>query len=123
MEPKYNGKAREFTIEDIKYIGEEVTKGTKITTLAKEFRVGCKRILKTVDFYTYHILPRPSFKAVGIIQKTLGAKTQPYYETEKEMLKTPKYTWNSLSKSERNFYLKYEKERQQGCSRVNQTLE
>lgn len=119
MALKYNGKSREFTIEDIKYIGESVIKGTKITTLAKEFKVGCKRILKTVDFYTYHILPRPSFKAVGFVQKTLGAKTQSYYETEKDMLKTPKYTWNSLSKSERNFYLKYEKERQQGCSGIN----
>lgn len=123
MAPRFNGKAKEFTIEEIKYIGEQVTKGTKITTLAEEFKVGRKRILKTVDFYTYHILPRPGYKAIGIIQKTLGCKTVPYYETEKEMLKTPNYTWNSLSKIERKFYLDYEKQRQQGCSGVNQTLE
>ena len=123
MEPKYNGRSREFTLEEMKYIGEEVTKGTKISTLAKEFKVGTKRILNIVDFYTYHVVPKPSFKAIGIIQKTLGAKTQPYYETEKEMLKSPKYTWEKLSKSERKFYLDYEKERQKGCSRVDQTLE
>ena len=123
MEPKYNGRSREFTLEEMKYIGKQVTKGTKITTLAQEFKVGRKRILALVDFYTYHIVPKPSFKAIGFVQKTLGVKTQPYYETEKEMLKSPKYTWNSLSRSERKFYLDYEKERQQGCSGINQTLE
>jgi hypothetical protein len=112
MIPKYNGRSREFSLEEIKFIAKAVIEGEKISNLAKSYRVGHKRILKIIDFYTTHVVPRPDYKAKGFVQKTLGNKIVPYYETEAEMFKTPKYTWASLSKAEKSFYLKYEKEQQ-----------
>ena len=122
MEPKYNGKCREFTIEDIKHIGQEVIKGTKIRTLAADYKTSLIRIKRILNFYTSHVVPRPGYKAIGIIQKTLGHKSIPYYETEEEIAEIPEYTWDSLTEIERKFYLKYEK-RQEGCGSIDQTLE
>ena len=34
----------------------------------------------------------------------LGHKDEPYYKTEKEMLKEPNYTYDSLSPSEKKIY-------------------
>lgn len=41
---------------------------------------------------------------VGTAAKKLGSKTQPYYETEEEMLKVKVYDYESLSKSEKKIY-------------------
>jgi len=41
---------------------------------------------------------------VGTAVKKLGSKTQPYYETEEEMLKVKVYDYESLSKSEKEIY-------------------
>jgi len=41
---------------------------------------------------------------VGTAIKKLGSKTQPYYETEEEMLKVKLYDYDSLSKSEKKIY-------------------
>jgi len=46
---------------------------------------------------------------VGTAVKKLGSKTQPYYETEKEMLKVKVYDYESLSKSEKEIYDKDKK--------------
>lgn len=109
MTPKYNGRSREFTVEEIKFVGEEVIKGKKIKDLAKIFKVGNRSILKIINHYNTQIAPRPEYELRGFVQKTLGNKTIPYYQTEAEMLKTPKYSWNSLSKIEKHFYLNYGK--------------
>lgn len=46
--------------------------------------------------YIRRIKPRSS----GI----LGSKTEPYYESEKQMLNPPVYKYNELTKEERKFY-------------------
>lgn len=109
MTPKYNGRAREFSIEEIKAIGQAVIKGTKITTLEKEYKASARNIKRAINYYNDHVVPRSMWRTKGFVQKTLGSKVVPYYETEAEMLKTPKYTWNSLSKIEKRFYLNYGK--------------
>lgn len=43
---------------------------------------------------------------VGTNVKRMGNKTQPYYETEEEMLKVKMYDYESLSKSEKEIYNK-----------------
>ena len=46
--------------------------------------------------YIRRITPRSS----GI----LGSKTEPYYESEEQMLNPPVYEYNELTKEERKFY-------------------
>ncbi len=41
---------------------------------------------------------------VGTAVKKMGSKTQPYYETEEEMLKVKVYDYESLSESEKKIY-------------------
>lgn len=36
-------------------------------------------------------------------EKVMGNKNEPYYESEDDMI-IPKYTWNDLSKTEKEFY-------------------
>lgn len=46
---------------------------------------------------------------VGTNVKRMGNKTQPYYETEEEMLKVKVYDYESLSESEKEIYDKGKK--------------
>ena len=46
---------------------------------------------------------------IGTAVKKMGSKTEPYYETEEEMLKEKVYDYESLSESEKEIYDKGKK--------------
>ncbi len=94
--------------------------GTPFNKIAKEFNVSNHLI--TQSYYEFLNLTKSKKVPVNIeslqehlVTKTvtiMGHKTTPYYKTEEEQLYylEPKYTWESLSKQEQMFYLKYKPE-------------
>ncbi len=94
--------------------------GTPFNKIAKEFNVSNHLI--TQCYYEFLNLKKSKKVPVNIeslqehlVTKTvtiMGHKTIPYYKTEEEQLYylEPKYTWESLSKQEQIFYLKYKPE-------------
>jgi hypothetical protein len=94
--------------------------GTPFNKIAKEFNVSNHLI--TQSYYEFLNLKKSKKVPVNIeslqehlVTKTvtiMGHKTTPYYKTEEEQLYylEPKYTWESLSKQEQMFYLKYKPE-------------
>jgi hypothetical protein len=93
---------RVFLVREILHIRKEIIKGTKVALIAADYRVDRKVINKIFNEFTLGIVPPPK-APYGV---KLGHKSEAYYATEEAMLDEPTYSWEELSKAEKEWYLK-----------------
>jgi hypothetical protein len=92
---------RVFTAYEILHIKRAIGRGVTIKRLSQHYNVDYRvisQIFKEFMWSTQDTILVAS-------PKRLGYKDEPYYETESEMLNEVDYTWESLSESEREWYL------------------
>jgi hypothetical protein len=92
---------RVFTVREILHIRAKIMRGTKVALIAADYRVDNKVINKIFSEFTLGIVP-PAKAPYGV---KLGHKSEAYYATEEEMLEEPTYSWEELSKAEKEWYL------------------
>jgi len=95
------GKFIYFSNEEIKFVGKCIEEGKSAAEIANIFNVGIPKVFKVIDQY----LILSSKK-----RTCLGYKDSSYF-TEEEMLNTPIYNWENLSKAEKKFYKNYGKKK------------
>ena len=120
---KFNGEMVDWnkellTKEQWEKIDDYFIIGRGIKTIAEEFNIS----VNFIQQYFYQFLESKKRNRVPItkiipltrennikVTTIIGHKKGPYYKTEEEELYylEPKYTWESLSRQEQAFYLKY----------------
>lgn len=108
------GKFIYFSNEEINFVGKCIEEGKSAAEIAEIFNVGVPKVFKVIDQYLIIASKRKKF---------LGHKDSTYF-TEEEMLNTPIYNWEDLSKAEKKFYKNYgKKKKRKRHRRDDQTLE
>lgn len=111
----FNNKTKyKFTAEEVLNIKKDILAGIPVEVLAKKYNLSEPRISTLINKFIFKNYDN---------NKILGRKTEPYYNSEKELFNigNNNYTWESLTEHEKKFYLEYEaKERN---SKINRTLE
>lgn len=111
----FNNKTKyKFTAEEVLNIKKDILAGIPVEVLAKKYNLSEPRISTLINKFIFKNYDN---------NKILGRKTEPYYNSEKELFNigNNNYTWESLTEHEKKFYLEYEaKERN---SKINRALE
>lgn len=111
----FNNKTKyKFTAEEVLNIKKDILAGIPVEVLAKKYNLTEPRISTLINKFIFKNYDN---------NKILGRKTEPYYNSEKELFNigNNNYTWESLTEHEKKFYLEYEaKERN---SKINRALE
>jgi hypothetical protein len=108
------GKFTYFSAEEIKFVGKCIEDGKSAAEVADIFGVGVPKIFKVIDQYLILFSKKRS---------CLGYRDSSYF-TEEQILTSPVYTWEDLSKAEKKFYKNYgKKKKRKRHRRDDQTLE
>jgi len=88
----------ELTARSKKRIGLMYENGISVKDIARDKDMSILNVEQIIidEGYIKRITPR----STGI----LGSKTEPYFESEEQMLNPPVYEYNELTKEEKKFY-------------------